>query len=188
MRSIVLINTHQPNETELQMGGANSRNFKVAVRNAGLNSSCWMLIFLVISCIGCSGDSRVAVVRGTVTLDGEPVPEASLTFMPKDGGRPAFGITDANGAFTLTTFGENDGAIPGMHSVTITAVEENVSDKTEELAEEYGSLSEVMQPRRRPKQTWRVPERYSESKTSELSFEVKRGEKNVASFSLSTKP
>lgn len=130
----------------------------------------------------------MSAVSGTVTLDGEPIAEASLTFMPQDGGRPAFGITDSEGSFTLTTFADGDGAVHGEHLVTIVAVEEDVDSKAEELADEFGSLSEVMQPSRRQRQIWRVPQRYSESGTSGLQFDVKRGEKNIANFSLTTKP
>ena len=153
-----------------------------------LKNRAWLFAIVLLLSIGCGGDDRVSDVSGTVTLDGEPIADATLTFMPQDGGRPGFGITDANGAFTLTTFAEGDGAVHGAHSVTITAMEEKVSEKAEELAEEFGSLSEVMQRRRKPKQIWRVPQRYSESDTSGLEFEVKRGEKNVADFSLTTEP
>ena len=138
--------------------------------------------------IGCGGDDRVATVRGTVTLDGEPVGDASVTFMPKEGGRPAFGMTDADGAYELTTFKEADGAMVGNHLVTVTAFEEEVNAKAEAAAEELGSLAEVMHPNARPKQTWIVPQVYSESETSGLEFEVKRGEKNQADFPLSSKP
>ena len=132
---------------------------------------------------GCSGDARVSVVQGTVTLDGKPVADASVTFMPTEGGRPAFGITDASGKFQLSTFATGDGALLGIHTVTIMAVDEQVSSKTEKLAEEYGSLTEVMRPNARPKQVWRTPQRYSEAETSGLEFEVKRGE-NQADFAL----
>lgn len=170
------------------MRTSNSDGYRKRTRGLGARFCCFVLGIAIMLIVGCGGDDRVSAVTGTVTLDGEPIADATLTFMPKEGGRPGFGITDANGAFTLTTFAEGDGAAHGVHVVTITAVEEKVSEKAEELAEEFGSLSEVMQPRRAPKQIWRVPERYSESDTSGLEFDVKRGEKNVAEFSLTTKP
>lgn len=151
----------------------------------------WKLICflgLLALVIGCSGDDRVATVHGTVTLDGAPVSDASVTFMPKEGGRPAFGITEADGTYTLTTFEDGDGAMVGNHVVTVTAVDEEVNTKVEAAVEEHGSLAEVMHPNRRsPKQTWRVPQVYSESETSGLEFEVERGESNQADFTLSSK-
>lgn len=147
--------------------------------------SCIVLL-VIASTMGCSGDDRVATVQGTVTLDGEPVGDASVTFMPKEGGRPAFGITDADGTYRLTTFKDGDGAMIGEQLVTITAVDEEVSSKAAAAAEEMGSLSEVMQPR--AKQIWRVPQVYSESDTSGLEFAVQRGETNQADFDLKSKP
>ena len=136
--------------------------------------------------IGCRSDDRVAAVTGVVTLDDKPIAEASVTFMPKEGGRPAFGVTDASGKYELTTFEEGDGALIGNHIVTILAVDEKVSDKAVAAAEEHGSLSEFMQPQ--AKQKWIVPERYSEQDTSGLSFDVRRGEQNRADFPLTKKP
>lgn len=143
--------------------------------------------FLVLVCVvGCSGDDRVAPVTGVVTLDDKPIAEASVTFMPKEGGRPAFGVTDAEGKYELTTFEEGDGALIGNHVVTILAVDEKVSDKATAAAEEHGSLSEFMAPQ--AKQKWIIPERYSEKDTSGLSFDVKPGENNQADFPLTKKP
>jgi hypothetical protein len=143
---------------------------------------------LLTALTGCGGDARVAAVHGIVTLDGEPVGDASVTFMPKEGGRPAFGVTNADGTYELSTFETGDGALLGNHLVTITAVEEKVSSKAEALAEQHGSLSELMQPHRTPKQIWRIPQNYSDSDTSGLEFEVSRGVNNQADFPLNTKP
>ena len=55
---------------------------------------------------------------GTVTLDGEPVAQASLMFIP-DSGRPASGNTNTNGAFELSSYGGNDGLPAGNYQVTV---------------------------------------------------------------------
>ena len=146
------------------------------------------LLFMIPVLAGCGGDDRVAAVHGIVKLDGDPVADASVTFMPKEGGRPAFGITNAEGAFELTTFESGDGALIGRHVVTIMAVDETTNSKAEALAEEHGSLAEVMHPRSMTKQEWRIPPRYSEDDSSGLEFEVVRGADNQADFLLSTKP
>ena len=148
---------------------------------------CVLVVSVLLAALtGCAGDDRVAEVSGTVTLDGDPIDAANVTFMPTEGGRPAVAVTDADGNYALSTFGDKDGAVIGTHTVTIEAVEETVSAKMEEAAEEYGSLSEVM-VRPQSKIVWRVPQIYSERDTSGLEFEVIRGQDNVADFLLDSK-
>jgi hypothetical protein len=62
-------------------------------------------------------------VNGRVVLDGQPLPNAAVVFQPQAGGRPAHGVTNADGVFFLTTFSLQDGAIPGMHDVTVVCVD-----------------------------------------------------------------
>lgn len=63
-----------------------------------------------------------------VTYKAAPVEGANVTLMPaQGGGKPAFGITDAQGIAALSTFGQEDGAIPGEYQVSVqkTKVEGN---------------------------------------------------------------
>ncbi len=78
------------------------------------------LSVLAFTFTGC-GYRRPAQVKttGTVTLDGEPVAQASLMFIP-DSGRPASGNTNTNGAFELSSYGGNDGLPAGNYRVTVT--------------------------------------------------------------------
>ncbi|QDU74304.1 hypothetical protein Pan97_13110 [Bremerella volcania] len=72
---------------------------------------------------GC-GDGRPAVVKtsGQVFFNGEPLTfkgDGFVQVIPADS-RPATGKINPNdGTFTLTTFENGDGAIPGEHPVTI---------------------------------------------------------------------
>jgi hypothetical protein len=69
---------------------------------------------------GCGSNlPAVAPVKGTITWRGQPVAGATVMFMPGNG-RPATGMTDAEGHFHLSTFGQADGALPGHHKVSIT--------------------------------------------------------------------
>jgi hypothetical protein len=74
---------------------------------------------------GCGGGStdvpEVAPVGGTVTVKGQPRGDLNVIFHPEGGGRPAMGMTDADGRFTLTTYNTGDGAAVGTHHVAITA-------------------------------------------------------------------
>jgi len=58
---------------------------------------------LLVASIGCSGRPKNVArsVTGKVTLGGQPLAGAVITFTPTDGGSPSFGITDAGGSYTL---------------------------------------------------------------------------------------
>ena len=88
---------------------------------------------LVGTLAGCGGGGPevpdTAPAGGTVTLDGAPVEGATVTFIPdaRDDGaiKNAYGTTDANGKFTLSTpvsGTKTDGAVLGRHQVTITKI------------------------------------------------------------------
>ena len=77
---------------------------------------------LICGCGG-SGNPDTYSVTGTVTLEGSPVGGALVSFSPTGDGKPATGITDASGKYSLTTFSQGDGAVPGTYQVTITKYE-----------------------------------------------------------------
>lgn len=135
---------------------------------------------------GCGGDSRFAPVSGVVTLDGEPVANATVAFLSKEGGRRAFGTTGADGAYELSTLSPGDGAVPGEHLVTISAVDIVEDEKTKKMTSELGSLASDL-PLPPPKKVWRLPQVYSEAETSGLKFTVERGS-NQADFPLTKDP
>jgi hypothetical protein len=74
------------------------------------------LIFIAVG--GCGGAPapdrpKTVPVQGTITLKGQPLADASVTFMLPDNSGSAVGRTDAAGHYSLTTFEQGDGAIPG---------------------------------------------------------------------------
>ena len=80
----------------------------------------WVFLLVLVPA-GCSSKNKPIEVEGVVLLDNEPVAEATVLFIPEDGiGQPAHGMTDENGRFRLSTFSENDGALPGAYKVTVT--------------------------------------------------------------------
>ncbi len=76
-----------------------------------------MLCVAVLLATGCGSSLNTAKVNGKVTVAGQPVADIVVTFMPEGGGRPAMGVTDASGNFSLSTLGNQDGAVPGKHKV-----------------------------------------------------------------------
>ena len=121
-----------------------------------------------------------APVRGALTLDGQPLAGATITFVPVDGGRPARGETDVRGDFHLATFDSRmaDGALLGEHRVTVT--KNATSGPPLPVGADGLPLSGA-----RPKLIWLAPQRYSSAATSGLSAQVRAGD-NEFLFSLSS--
>jgi hypothetical protein len=81
---------------------------------------------MTIAVVGCgSGDPdaiKAVPAAGTVTYKGKPIETGTIGFIPAKG-RPASGqIT--NGQFTMMTYTDGDGAIPGHHAVTVNATKQ----------------------------------------------------------------
>lgn len=143
------------------------------------NHSCLIALATVavgMICLTGCGPSRPATVavEGTVTLDGNPVEGASVTFIPGGDGKIAMGTTDASGKFTLTTYEPGDGAIVGTHKVTVRKTEgeevESTAGDTEEGGEDLmgADTGEAAA-------TWITPQKYSNPATTDLTVEVKSG-------------
>ncbi|QDU37005.1 hypothetical protein Mal4_13080 [Maioricimonas rarisocia] len=65
--------------------------------------------------------SDLVPVRGTVTLDGQPLADATVMFLAKQGeSRQTFAMTDSSGQFALATGAGLEGALPGEYDVLIT--------------------------------------------------------------------
>jgi hypothetical protein len=106
---------------------------------------------------GCGG---LVAVQGEVTLDGQPLPNAKVMFMPAAGGRPAEGTTDAAGKFRLTTNSPHDGAAAGEYVVSVTA-------RTIQYESKPGTEQGFVE-----KAIWQAPERYSHPSQSGLKATV----------------
>lgn len=67
---------------------------------------------------GCGSD-ELNSVSGTVTLDGQPLKGAFVTFSPAEGGRPASAETDDEGRYELQYSRTSKGTGAGKYVVTI---------------------------------------------------------------------
>src|SRR5262249_28892104 len=82
-----------------------------------------LVVAAMVPVVGCGGATVKPIkVEGVVTLDGQPLPGATVSFLPNEGGRTASGRSDADGSFRLTTFNTDDGALPGEYKVIVTVV------------------------------------------------------------------
>jgi len=138
---------------------------------------CWALVvsaasIVVVSGCGSGGTASTEEVTGTVTYNGAPVADASVTFTP-EAGRPATGITDAGGKFTLTTFTTDDGAVPGMHKVSI-------APNASQIPPMPGTPEAAVAAAGKPP----FPPRYSNPETSGLTADVKEGGDNDFTFGM----
>lgn len=79
-----------------------------------------LLLAFIAGCGGADeGQKPVYVVSGKILLAGAPVPKASVIFSPNDGQPVAYGTTEADGTFQLTTYDYHDGAAAGKFDVLV---------------------------------------------------------------------
>ncbi len=128
----------------------------------------WSSGLLVCLLAGCSDPRpKTAVVQGTVTYKGKPVPNGTVNFVPAEG-PAATGEIRSDGSYRLTTFRQGDGAILGMHKVVIVAMQ----DQSGQAVEAYTPLPPPI-----------VPLKYTSLATTDLKAEVKDQE-NTINFDL----
>src|SRR5262245_13124602 len=126
------------------------------------------LTMLLLACSGCgSSGPEIAYVSGRVTMDGKPLANATVVFIPENG-RPAGARTDADGNYVLNFTEDRRGAIPGMNTIRITTRREAEQD-------ENGKTTT-------PASRETIPMRYNEAST--LTFTVEPKKRNVANFDL----
>jgi hypothetical protein len=127
-----------------------------------------VLAAAVLPLVGCgSNQMKTAVVRGTVTYNGKPVPNGTVLFVP-DSGPTATGEIGSDGSYRLTTYRKGDGAVLGKHKVMVVAVE----DMTNRLPEQRNPLPPPI-----------VPMKYTSLATTDLRAEVK-DQDNTIDFNL----
>ena len=85
-----------------------------------------ILVAVVGFLVGCDDRPGRVQITGKVLIDGEPLTYGAVRFVPQ-GARPSSAVLDDEGRFTLSTYGENDGIIPGVHRVSVNAGE-SISD------------------------------------------------------------
>ena len=125
------------------------------------------LMLAVASCLGCGPQGpEIARVEGTVTLDGIPLPNAAVVFIPENG-RPAGATTDQSGRYALTFTRGRKGALLGRHRVRITTARDP---------------SETPDGQPIPGVPESIPVNYNSQ--SKLEFIVVGGKTNIADFPL----
>ena len=143
---------------------------------------CFFFLLLFVAFLGCGpGGLRVEYVEGIVSLDGNPVAEATVTFLPTKETPPmemATGITDTEGVYKLSsvTGKATAGAVAGEYRVAVT---KSIVDEQPEV--EYGS------PRLPATYTHLLPAIYRDYQNSPLVMTVQKG-KNKIDLELKSSP
>lgn len=111
-----------------------------------------LLVVLFALAAGC-GSSKVVPVSGRITVNGKPLPNASVTFAPIGGkgnaepGPSSAGKTDADGRYTLALVGQSgSGAVIGRHKVQVALLSETNTaddrpDKMKQIPLKYNGQS-----------------------------------------------
>jgi hypothetical protein len=115
---------------------------------------------------------KTVKAEGTVTLDGQPVPGATLTFIAEQGNYHASAVTVADGTFKLNAFKEKTGAVPGKYHVEI--------NKTVAKAGEGGESGLV-------NVQYGLPKKYASMGTSGLTHTIPDKDTTDIKFELSSK-
>ena len=127
-------------------------------------------IALVLVLTGCfsRGDlPELGQVTGLVMLDGLPLQDASVEFLPENK-NPSIGVTGSDGRYTLTFHRDANGALLGLHKVRISTFRKSYPDNN---------------GHRSPSVPERVPAKYN--RKTELQVEVTPG-KQQHNFELSS--
>lgn len=133
-----------------------------------------LMLVLAVGAAGCAKDGYselgLVEVTGKVTLDGQPLSGAKVTFEGEDK-RQAIGTADASGNFKLMYDSQTPGVMPGPKTVRITTADVDV---------EGGGAGEGA-----PVVKEKVPPRYNAK--SELKADVSAANKSF-NFDLKTAP
>jgi hypothetical protein len=90
-----------------------------------------VIALICLALAGCSQGDRpsLGTVQGVVTLDGVPLPNAAIRFLPISPVRASMSMTDSSGRYELIYIRDIMGAAVGEHRVEITTEEVAVPGK-----------------------------------------------------------
>lgn len=94
-------------------------------------------------CGGCGPAAAVNTTtipaRGKVTYKGQPLVQGTVIFEPDGAGKEARGEIRPDGTFVLSTYKTDDGAVPGVHHVSING--STGTTKASRIPDRYGSVN-----------------------------------------------
>ena len=141
---------------------------------------CFYFALLIVASIGCTPAGKglkVEYVEGLVTLDGEPIPEASVVFVPTTDTPPmetAMGMTNEKGVYKLTSPNGNPlaGAVAGEYKVLVS----KILAKSLTEGKEYGTSTGYHVPYT---QTHLLPDIYRDPQNPQFTVTVNKGKNKI---------
>lgn len=137
------------------------------------------MVIMAVLLAGCSkgGLNDLNKAKGVITLDGQPLANASITLIPTTpNARSAGAISDEKGRFEFQTLNSNDGVAAGEYQVTVTKfiMENAYTDEEARIFSEAGGKShkQVFPDRPEPKSVNQIPARYANQATSGLTLTI----------------
>ncbi len=145
-------------------------------------AGCLLAAAMLSGCTDSSnGRPQTVEATATITYNGSPVGGATVTFSPAgESGNAAYGKTDATGKVALSTFGGEDGAVPGSYKVMVTKTE--VEGAAAGAGDDESSEEEEEEATVTHKQL--LPEKYARVDTTDLEATVSEGGDNNFTFDL----
>jgi hypothetical protein len=143
----------------------------------------FFLLFWVVSMTfsGCFSDGACRVT-GVITLDGQPLAEANVSFVPKIEGEGvlASGMTDSTGAYQLQTLSGKilQGTLPGEYVVVVRKSEAIWDGKSY-----YPALGDG-EPLKQMQVIEKLPRKYTMNSSTPFSATVTKGQENTFNFDV----
>lgn len=145
------------------------------------SSNPWFKLFFTIlgACFlaGCGSSGGGVPYEGVVTLNGQPLPEATVSLQPLTATSPGpfLGTTDSAGKFSLGQPGQSDlkGVVPGTYRLTISTLKVAPSESADDSAK-----PKILTPER-------VPDQY---RTGDMRVEVPAEGSTAANFDIAGRP
>ena len=147
-------------------------------------------------CGGSSGDFPIAPVSGAVTIDGSPLADATVTFVPSMGaanseaGPFSRAKTDQDGKFSLETRDGLRGAVVGSHQVEISResgkVEQEIQRELERMRSKAITTNKELSQKEEMDLLMRLTKKYQDlpNKFVGLQFAVPAEGTSEANFDL----
>jgi hypothetical protein len=150
-----------------------------------------MLGFGMAAVWGCSRGPAVQYVEGVVTLDGNPVEGAIVTFTPSGPGLGAAGTTDASGIYRLNALTGRAGAgtLAGDYLVAVRKWEYQDPGPAPDPGDQkaYAAWQERSMKAARREPTYITTKAYGDATTSGLKATVKKGRNTGDAFRFDLK-
>ncbi len=126
---------------------------------------------------GCGRDKSSATVEGTLRLNGKPLENCLVTFLPESGqeesGPHSTGYTDQQGVYRLRFADQQEGVVVGRHRVTI----QDLSVAMGVVRRDHGTVDAEVEESgiAAPVRPSRVSDGYASASRTPLTREVKLG-------------